>query len=160
MINKIHDIVLDDPKVKVHEIAEILSISSERVVNILHTRLWIRKLCARLVPQLLTMHDAITAEVRGLVGTGGDTNPSAGYSLPFLLGRASLLLLYRTSQLGLESLPHPPYSPDLASNDYYTIYSQTSRDGYVVGVLSRIKKFNRKQKDFLEGLTNRIIWKA
>ena len=31
MINKIHDIVLKDPKVKVREIAEIASISTERV---------------------------------------------------------------------------------------------------------------------------------
>ena len=37
MTNKIHDIVLNDPKVKVREIAEIVSISIERVVNILHT---------------------------------------------------------------------------------------------------------------------------
>ena len=40
------------------------------------------------------------------------------------------------------------------------IFSQTSRDGCVVGVLSRTKKLNGKQKDILEGLTNRIIWKA
>ena len=35
MMNKIHDIVLNDRKVKVHEIPEIVSISTERVVNIL-----------------------------------------------------------------------------------------------------------------------------
>ena len=34
MINTIHDIVLNDPKVKVREIAEIVSTSTERVVNI------------------------------------------------------------------------------------------------------------------------------
>ena len=39
MINKIHDIVLNDPQMKVREIAEIVSISTERVVNILHTHL-------------------------------------------------------------------------------------------------------------------------
>ena len=55
MINKIHDIVLNDPKVKVREIAEIVSISTERVVNILHTHLYMRKLCARWVPRLLTI---------------------------------------------------------------------------------------------------------
>ena len=37
MVNKIHDIVLNDPKVKVREIADIVSISIERVVDILHT---------------------------------------------------------------------------------------------------------------------------
>ena len=56
MINKIHDIILNDPKVKVREIVEIVSISIERVVNILHTHLCMRKLCARWVPQLLTIN--------------------------------------------------------------------------------------------------------
>ena len=54
MITKIHDIVLNDPKVNVHEIAEILSTPTEGVVNILHTYLCMRKLCARWVPRLLT----------------------------------------------------------------------------------------------------------
>ena len=35
MINKIHDIVLNDPKVKMREIAETVSILTNRVVNIL-----------------------------------------------------------------------------------------------------------------------------
>ena len=39
LINKIHDIVLNDSKVKVHDVAEIVSILTERVVNILHTHL-------------------------------------------------------------------------------------------------------------------------
>ena len=47
MIKKIHDIVLIDPKVKVRVITEIVSISTERVINILHTHLCMRKLGAR-----------------------------------------------------------------------------------------------------------------
>ena len=47
MINKIYNIVLNDPKVKVRDITEIVSISTERVVNILHTHMYMRKLCAR-----------------------------------------------------------------------------------------------------------------
>ena len=54
MFNKIHDIVLNDPKVKVREMDEITPISTEHAVNILHTHLCMRKLCARLVPRLLT----------------------------------------------------------------------------------------------------------
>ena len=42
MINKIHDIVLNDPKVKVCEIAEIVSISTECMINILHTHFRLR----------------------------------------------------------------------------------------------------------------------
>ena len=43
MINNIHDIFFNYPKVKVHEIAEVISISTERVVNILHTHLCMSK---------------------------------------------------------------------------------------------------------------------
>ena len=50
MLNKIHDIVSNYPKVRVREIAKIVSISTERVVNIFHT-----KLCAKWVPRLLTI---------------------------------------------------------------------------------------------------------
>ena len=44
-----------------------------------------------------------------------------------------------------ESLSHPSYSPDLAPATI--IYSQTSKDGCVLGVLSRTKKMNKKQRD-------------
>ena len=52
MINKIYNIFLSDPKVKVREIAENVSIWTEHVVNILHTHLCMRKLCARWVAEL------------------------------------------------------------------------------------------------------------
>ena len=55
MINKIHDIVLNDPKAKVRAIAEIVTILTEHVINILHTHLYMRKLCSRWVPRLLTI---------------------------------------------------------------------------------------------------------
>lgn len=55
IINKIHDIVMDDRRVKVREIASTVGISSERVYNILHQHLDMRKLSARWVPRLLTI---------------------------------------------------------------------------------------------------------
>ena len=55
IMNKIHDIFLNDSKVIVREIAEIVSILSERVVNILHTHLCMRKFCARWVSRLPTI---------------------------------------------------------------------------------------------------------
>ena len=69
IINKIHVIILNDPKVKVREISEIVSISTERVVNILHTHLCIRKLSAKWVPQLLTIdqkHIRVTTSEQNL----------------------------------------------------------------------------------------------
>lgn len=53
IIEKIHVIVMDDRRVKVREIAKIVGISEERVRNILHQELGMRKLCARWVPHLL-----------------------------------------------------------------------------------------------------------
>ena len=53
MINKIHDIALNDPEAKVREIAEIVLISTEHVVKTLQTQLCMRKLCARWMPRLL-----------------------------------------------------------------------------------------------------------
>ena len=45
MINKIHNIVLNDQKVKVREIAEIVSISTERMINILHRQISVQDGC-------------------------------------------------------------------------------------------------------------------
>lgn len=55
MIAKIYDIVLNDRRVKVREIVEIVGISDERVRNILHQHLDMKKLSARWVPRLLTV---------------------------------------------------------------------------------------------------------
>lgn len=55
MVTKIHDIVLEDRRVKVREIAKKVSISNERVFNILHEHLGMKKLSARWVPRLLTV---------------------------------------------------------------------------------------------------------
>lgn len=55
IVEKIHDIVLDDPKVKVRELAEAVGISTGSVVSILHNDLGMRKLTARWVPRLLTI---------------------------------------------------------------------------------------------------------
>jgi hypothetical protein len=46
--------VLDDRRMKVHEIAETIGVSKERVGYILHEELDMKKLCARWVSRLLT----------------------------------------------------------------------------------------------------------
>ena len=53
IIKKIYDIVLDDPKVKVHQLAEAADISIGLVVKILHHDLRMRKLTVKWVPRLL-----------------------------------------------------------------------------------------------------------
>ncbi|XP_055916518.1 protein GVQW3-like [Eupeodes corollae] len=63
MIEKIHQIVLEDRRLKVGEIAKTCKMSNERVQNILHQHLPMQKLCARWVPRLLTApaHKSIVA---------------------------------------------------------------------------------------------------
>jgi len=53
-IEQVHDMVLDDRRMKVREIAETIGISKEQVGYILHEELDMKKLCAKWVPSLLT----------------------------------------------------------------------------------------------------------
>lgn len=52
---KVHLIVLNDRKIKVREIADMVHISTERVHHILHEHLSMRKLFSRWVPRFLTI---------------------------------------------------------------------------------------------------------
>jgi len=54
IIEQVHNMVLDDWRMKVREIAETIGISKEHVGYILHEELDIKKLCARWVLRLLT----------------------------------------------------------------------------------------------------------
>jgi histone-lysine N-methyltransferase SETMAR len=54
IIEQVHDMVLDDRRKKVCEIAEPIGISKECVEYILHEELDVKKLCAKWVPQLIT----------------------------------------------------------------------------------------------------------
>lgn len=54
VVDKIHDLVLADRRLKVRELATMTGISAERVGNILHEILGMKKLSARWVPRLLT----------------------------------------------------------------------------------------------------------
>ena len=60
MIEKIHRIVMEDRRIKVREIAEIVGISVRVVHNILHEKLKMKKMCARWVPRLLTINQKRT----------------------------------------------------------------------------------------------------
>jgi hypothetical protein len=60
IIEQEHDMVLDDRRMKVREIAETIGISKERVGYILHEELDMKKLCARWVPRLLIADQKLT----------------------------------------------------------------------------------------------------
>ena len=55
MVKRIHKLVLDDRRLKMHKLADIVRISKSSVHCILNKNLDMRKLCARWVPRLLTM---------------------------------------------------------------------------------------------------------
>lgn len=55
-IKKIHQMVINNRRIKVRDVAETMEISKERVCNILNKDLDMRKLTARWVPRLLTLH--------------------------------------------------------------------------------------------------------
>ena len=63
MIDKIHDIVLNDRRLKVREISKTVNISVGRVWHILHECLVMMKLSARWVPRLLTADHKRAREV-------------------------------------------------------------------------------------------------
>jgi histone-lysine N-methyltransferase SETMAR len=54
IIEQVHDMELNEWQMDVHEIAETIGISKERVGYILHKKLDMKKLCARWLPLLLT----------------------------------------------------------------------------------------------------------
>jgi len=60
IIEQVHDILLDDRRIKVREIAETIGISTERIGYILHEELDMKKLCARWVPRLLIANKKCT----------------------------------------------------------------------------------------------------
>lgn len=68
-IQKIHRMVLNDRKLKLSEVAEAVGLSKERVGNILHEHLGMKKLNARWVPRVLSMEqkeNRLIASERGL----------------------------------------------------------------------------------------------
>ncbi|XP_030750150.1 protein GVQW3-like [Sitophilus oryzae] len=54
-IAKVHQMVLDNRRIKVREITEVMNISKECVCHILNQELGMRKMSARWVPRLLTL---------------------------------------------------------------------------------------------------------
>jgi transposase len=66
IIGQVHDMVVDDRRMKVREIAETIGISKERVGYILHEELDMKKLCARWLPRLLTADQKRTCVKKSL----------------------------------------------------------------------------------------------
>ncbi|XP_067135376.1 histone-lysine N-methyltransferase SETMAR-like [Centruroides vittatus] len=57
MIDKIHDMILSDRRIKVREIVEATGISQGTIFSILHEKLGVKKISARWVPRLLSVEN-------------------------------------------------------------------------------------------------------
>lgn len=60
IVKKIHDMILADRRMKMHEVAKAAGVSHKTAINILHDKLGVRKLLARWVPRLLTVDNKWT----------------------------------------------------------------------------------------------------
>ena len=60
IIDKVHDIVLTDRRVKMRELVETTGISHGTVISIFYEKLDMKKLSARWVPRLLTVDHSAT----------------------------------------------------------------------------------------------------
>ncbi|KYN06367.1 hypothetical protein ALC62_02704 [Cyphomyrmex costatus] len=67
MINEVLDIVMSDRRLKLREIVEMVGISEERVYNILHEILGMRKLTSRWVPRLLWVKNKRVRSKKGII---------------------------------------------------------------------------------------------
>ena len=166
MINKFHDIVLNDLKVKVREIA----ISTEHVVNILltHFLVFVEMHIELSLSTTLRKEKRLLEHI--ILHYWTDWLTKSGRNGHFWRRKKSffIMIMHHLTRRTL----HRQKSIKWVSNRFRIhrilqtwppatiIWSKTSRDGYVVGVFSRKKKLNGKQKGIFEVLTNRIISKA
>ena len=59
-IDRIHQMVMNDRRLTISHLANVISISRERVENILHNELGMSKVSARWMPRLLTSDQKLT----------------------------------------------------------------------------------------------------
>ncbi|XP_036144769.1 protein GVQW3-like [Monomorium pharaonis] len=64
IIDKIHDMVLSNRRIKVREIVEATGISQDTVFSILHEKLGVKKISARWVPRLLSVDGCTPVQFR------------------------------------------------------------------------------------------------
>ena len=57
IIEKVHDMILNNRRVKMREIVEAIDVSRGKVITILHDKLSMKKVSARWVPRLLTVEN-------------------------------------------------------------------------------------------------------
>ncbi|GBP71549.1 Putative uncharacterized protein FLJ37770 [Eumeta japonica] len=151
-IRKIEKLILADRRIKLWQIAEELQISKERVGEIIHEHMNMRKISARWVPKMLTPFDKqrrlqTSKDFLELVGDNIDEicdrivtvdetwareavvqkrRGKLSRGVLFLQDNASVHTARVSRQAlkdtGFSEIDHPPYSPDLAPSDYFLFF--------------------------------------
>ncbi|GBO99655.1 Putative uncharacterized protein FLJ37770 [Eumeta japonica] len=122
-VRKIEKLVLADRRIKLWQIAEELQISKERVGEIIHEHMNMRKISAHLVPKMLTPFDK---QRRLQTSTRGSRTEATWEVIArsAVFTRHASVHTARVSRqalkdTGFSEIDHPPYSPDLAPSDYF-----------------------------------------
>ncbi|GBP71634.1 Putative uncharacterized protein FLJ37770 [Eumeta japonica] len=122
-VRKIEKLVLADRRIKLWQIAEELQISKERVGEIIHVHINMRKISARWVPKMLTPFDK---QRRLQTSTRGSRTEATWEVIArsAVFTRHASVHTARVSRqalkdTGFSEIDHPPYSTDLALGDYF-----------------------------------------
>ncbi|GBP39242.1 Mariner Mos1 transposase [Eumeta japonica] len=122
-VRKIEKLVLADQRIKLWQIAEELQISKERVGEIIHEHMNMRKISARWVPKMLTPFDKQRRLQTSTRGSRTEATWEVIARSAVLQDNASVHTARVSRQAlkdtGFSEIDHPPYSPDLAPSDYF-----------------------------------------
>ncbi|GBP10054.1 Putative uncharacterized protein FLJ37770 [Eumeta japonica] len=114
-VRKIEKLVLADRRIKLWQIAEELQISKERVGEIIHEHMNMRKISARWVPKMLTPFDK-----QRRLQTSKDFLELVRDNIDEICDRiVTVDETWALKDTGFSEIEHPPYSPDLAPSDYF-----------------------------------------
>ncbi|XP_033226303.1 uncharacterized protein LOC117178883 [Belonocnema kinseyi] len=161
-VNKIHDLVLADRRLKVRKIAEVVGIAEGTAHHILHEELGMRKLSARWVPRLLTPDNKRNRETTSATCIG-----PIQHRIEEKLRSAKKKVLFHhdnapahtsavaVAELRYELLPHPPYSPDLTPCDFFCFQTWKSHSPGIG--LGRMRS-SPPRRPILQTLRKRIFW--
>ncbi|KYQ49483.1 hypothetical protein ALC60_11449 [Trachymyrmex zeteki] len=118
IIDKVHDIVLTDRRVKVRQLVEATGISHDTVISILHEQLGMKKLSVRWpVPKkakTVNLSDNILKKKRPHLA-----KKKVLFHQDNVQVHTCPAPMAKFNEFRYELLPHPAYSPDLAPCDYF-----------------------------------------
>ncbi|KAJ4450961.1 hypothetical protein ANN_02396 [Periplaneta americana] len=135
IVEKIQDMVLNESQLNVLEISEVMSISTERVRHFLVNVLDIFKVSTSVIrlhpefiPQGATVDKILYKEILGrLRNSISRKRPELWHRKNWLLlhdnapAHRSILVQEELPRQQVAVLPHPPYSPDLAPCDFFSL---------------------------------------